>query len=37
MKESRLNEVWITEKYLRSNDFLELFQRPVDGMSAIQT
>jgi hypothetical protein len=39
MKENRLFEVWIAEKYLylSSNDFLEFFQRHVDGMSAIQT
>jgi hypothetical protein len=37
MKDNRIIEVWITEKYLLSNDFFDFFQRPVDGMSAIQT
>jgi hypothetical protein len=36
MKGDRLIEFWIAEKYLSSNDFL-FYQRPVDGMSAIQT
>jgi hypothetical protein len=39
MKEKQLNEVWIEEKYLYliSNDLSQLYQKPVDGMSAIQT
>jgi hypothetical protein len=36
---TRLIEVWIAEKhlYLSSNDFLDFFKKPVDGMGAIQT
>jgi hypothetical protein len=39
MKAVRLIEVWIAEKRLplSSNYFLRFYQRPDDGMSAIQT